>query len=339
MLFIFLFLLFAVEPAFAQPAPKVEIVMGQEKSGTLAGKVIGLDGEEVSKAPIEAKSIESGRIFKTASAVNGSYSLTELPEGRYEMSSPIAGFEHKQVEVRAGETTRTDIRFVEPGPTLGTIGDSDLAARIARYNRPAPPSGLTPRTPTGQPDFSGYWQNAKVDAAKPEMQAWAEALAKYRVDNDIKDSPSARCLPDGVLRLDQLIQTPSYLIVLVELSTQSHRLVFLDGREHPKDVDPTWYGHSVGRWDGDTLVVDRVGFNEGTWLGGGQGLPHTDRLHLVERFRRPDLGHLEVETTIEDAGAYQRPWTRKVTFELRPNQEVHEYVCENNLDPANMVGK
>jgi hypothetical protein len=83
--------------------------------------------------------------------------------------------------------------------------------------------------------------------------------------------------------------------------------------------------------------VDRVGFNEGTWIP--RGLPHTDMLHIVERFRRPDLGHLEVELTIDDPGAYVRPFKRTVLYELQPHQEVDEYVCENNLDPANMIGK
>src|SRR6516225_993028 len=152
------------------------IAMGQQKSGALAGQVIGLNGEEVSRAPIEAKSTESGRIFNTASSVDGSYSFSELPVDKYEVSSPVGGFERRLVDVRAGETIRIDIRFVEPGNTLGTIGDNDLASRIARYNRPAPPAGATPRTPDGKPDFSGYWELIKTDGDRPPMQPWAEAL-------------------------------------------------------------------------------------------------------------------------------------------------------------------
>jgi Carboxypeptidase regulatory-like domain len=310
----------------------------QVRQGTIAGQVIGLSGEEVSRAPIEAKSMDSGRIFRTSSSGNGSYSIQDVPPGKYEVSSPVAGFERKEIEVRAGETARLDIHFIEIGNTLGTIGDADLGTRLATYNRPPPPAGPPPRTPEGQPDFSGYWQLIRTDPVKPEMLPWAEALAKYRVDAAIKDSPSARCLPNGVSRIDQLIQTPKYLVVLME-APQSHRLIFLDGRDHPKEPDPTWFGHSVGKWNGDTLVVDRIGFNEGSWLDAPQGLPHTDLLHVVERYRRPDLGHLEVETTIDDPGAYVRPWTRKGAYELRLNQEVNEYVCnENNVDPA-MVGK
>jgi carboxypeptidase family protein len=314
--------------------------VGQQTFGRLVGQVIGLSGEEVSKAPIEAKSVESGEIFKTFSAANGSYSFTELPARKYEISSPVAGFERKEIEVRAGETTRIDIHFIEIGGTLGTIGDGDLGTRLALYNRPAPPAGGMPRTSAGKPDFSGYWLRVNSDPPKPDMQPWAEALAKYRVDTERKYLPSARCLITQLAPVDHmLVQTPTYLVVLLESSPQSHRLVFLDGRTHPKEPDPTWYGHSVGQWEGDTLVVDRIGFNEGSWYD-ASGIPHTDMLHLVERYRRPDLGHLEIETTIEDRGAYLRPWTRKTLFELQPNREVEEYVCaENNLDSLNSVGK
>lgn len=314
-------------------------VVSLQNSGGVAGQVIGLSGEELSRAPIQAKRVESGQTFKTSSSVNGSYAFTNLPPGKYEISSPVAGFERLSVDVRAGETIRIDIHFVEMNTTLGTVGDGDAVSRIVTYNRPAPPAGSTPRTADGKPDFSGYWRFISTGGDRPAMYPWAEALQKYRVDNLMKDSPGARCLPDGVTVVSQLIQTPIYLVVLMELSPQSHRLVFLDGRDHPKDLGPTWYGHSIGKWDGDTLVVDRVGFNEGTYIQ-PQGVPHTDMLHIIERFRRPDLGHLEVEMTFEDAGAYVRPWTRKVAYELQPDHEVDEYVCnENNLEPVLMIGK
>jgi hypothetical protein len=314
--------------------------VAQQKPGTIVGQVIGLSGEEVSNAPLEAKSLESGQILKTSSSANGRYSFTDLAIGKYEVSSPVAGFERKEIEVHAEETVRMDIRFIDLGTNLGTIGDGDLGTRLSLYNRPLPPAGNTPRTPAGKPDLSGYWLRVNMDPPKPEMQPWAEALTKYRIETDRKYLPSARCLITLLVPIDHmLIQTPTYLVVLTEGSPQSHRLVFLDGRTHPKEPDPTWYGHAVGRWEGDTLVVDRIGFNEGSWYD-ASGIPHTNLLHFIERYRRPDLGHLEIETTIEDPGAYVRPWTRKAFFELKPNQEVEEYVCaENNLDPLNSVGK
>jgi Carboxypeptidase regulatory-like domain len=213
-------------------------IVGQQNSGELAGIVIGLSGEALAGAPIEAKSMESSQIFKAASSINGSYSFMKLPAGKYEISSPVAGFERRQVDVHAGETVRIDIHFVEPGNTLGTIGDNDVLSRIASYNRPAPPTGLTPRTVDGKPDFSGYWQLINTDGDTPEMQPWAKALARYRVNSVMKDSPSARCLPDGVTQMNQLFQTPIYLVVLIELSSQSHRFDFPRWTRPPKRPRP-----------------------------------------------------------------------------------------------------
>ena len=298
-----------------------------------------MNGETVSQAPIEAKNTDTGVVSKTTSSLDGSYSFLQLAPGKYEISSPVAGFERKLVTVHASEVSPADIHFTEIGISLGTVGDRPLEKRIASYNRPAPPPGPTPRTPDGKPDFSGFWTLVNTNSGKPEMQPWAEALAKYRVDTDIKDSPGARCLPDGVSPLSQLIQTSTYLVVLMQFQSQSHRLIFLDGRDHPKDLDPTWFGHSIGKWEGDTLVIDRVGFNEGSWLDAVQGLPHTDLLHVIERNRRIDLGHLEVETTIEDPGAYLKPWMTKRTYELQPNQEVSEYVCNENNVYTSLTGR
>jgi hypothetical protein len=316
--------------------------VAQERLGTIAGQLLGPNDEEVPRAPVEAKNIATGRVSKAVSSASGGYSFSELPVGKYEISSPVVGFERKEAEVRPGESTRVDLRYKDLGTSLGTIGDSPIYRRLSNYNRPAAPAGKTPYTADGTPDLSGYWRLINTDAGKPEMMPWAEALAKYRSENETEAiPPGARCLPEDILRLTQLIQTRTYLLVLMESNAQSHRMIFLDGREHPKEPDPTWFGHAVGKWEKDTLIVDRVGFNEGSWLGAGQqGVPHTDMLHLIERYRRPDLGHLEVEITVDDGGAYVKPWTRKISYELQPNEEVHEYVCnENNLDPVNIHGK
>jgi hypothetical protein len=124
-----------------------------------------------------------------------------------------------------------------------------------------------------------------------------------------------------------------------ENDVPGHRQVFLDGRSHPEDLQPTWMGHSVGKWEGDTLVVDTVGFNDKTWLS-LETSPHTEKMHLTERFRRPDLGHLEVELIIADPEAYAKPWIMKRVSDLAPNEEVQEFICtENNRDVEHMVGK
>ena len=118
------------------------------------------------------------------------------------------------------------------------------------------------------------------------------------------------------------------------------RQVFLDGHAHPKDLEPTWLGHSIGHWAGDTLVVDSIGFNDKTWLDFDTAYPHTEMLHVVERYRRPDLGHLELEMTIEDPGALQKPWTVMRVSNLDPKDEIMEHICtENNKYAEHLVVK
>jgi len=142
----------------------------------------------------------------------------------------------------------------------------------------------------------------------------------------------------GTLFPYELIQTPTRLVMIFEDDIPSHHTVYLDGRRHPKDPNPNWMGHSIGRWEGDTLIIDTVGFNDKSWLDFGH--PHTEMLHVTERLRRPDLGHLEIEFSIEDPGAYRRLWIIQRVADLGPNDEIGEYVCtEGERDAVHMVGK
>jgi hypothetical protein len=136
----------------------------------------------------------------------------------------------------------------------------------------------------------------------------------------------------------KLAHTPKLLILLLEEEVPGYRQVFLDGRPHPENLDPAWYGHAIGHWERDTLIIDTVGFNDQRWLS-ARGQPMTSQLHLVERYRRPDLGHLEIETTVDDPGAYARPWTMKRVADLAPGLEIQEYVCENNKYFGHLLGK
>jgi hypothetical protein len=127
------------------------------------------------------------------------------------------------------------------------------------------------------------------------------------------------------------VQTPDLIVVLYEAFTL-WRQIFVDGRRLAAEVQPTWLGYSTGAWDGDTLVVDSRGFNGRAWLDQA-GKPSTEQLHVVERLRRKDYGHLEVEITIDDPGAYTRPWTVMQQFTLLPEKELLEFICnENNRD-------
>jgi hypothetical protein len=208
-------------------------------------------------------------------------------------------------------------------------------------------SAPTPRLANGKPDFSGLWRTDNsgsaelgkaMEAIKP--QTWAVAVAKKLKEELFKDSPGVLCLPPGPmvdLGVGKVVQTPNLLVMLFEGAL--YREVFLDGRELPKEPNPDWMGYSVGRWEGDTLVVESNGFNDRTWLD-GEGHPHTEALHVTERFRRPDFGHLEVLKTLADPGALMEPWTVPLKFEFDADTEAIEYVCnENERDHQHLIGK
>ena len=227
---------------------------------------------------------------------------------------------------------------------LGTLGDG-REFRVQLTSPHQAPVGPTPRTADGKPDFSGVWfAQRTVDAGKPEPLPWAEALLRERAANNGKDAPGAHCLPRGITNAGalfpfKLVQTPALLVMLFEDDLPSHRQVFLDGRGHPQDPNPMWMGHSIGRWEGDTLVIDSVGFDNRSWLD-TLGHPHTEMMHVIERFRRPDLGHLEIEFTIDDPGAYAKPWKITRASELDAGDDIGEYVCtENEKDVGHMVGR
>jgi hypothetical protein len=227
---------------------------------------------------------------------------------------------------------------------LGQEAPPAKPASKAAADQPVP-TGPAPRTPDGKPDFSGVWNPGLTFATigQVPLQPWAEALYKERRANLSKDDPEGHCLPAGVPRISpfpyKIVQTPTLVVMLDEGNIHSYRQFFLDGRGHPKDPDPLWMGDSIARWDGDTLVVDTIGFNDKTWLN-GQGLPHSDQLHVIERYRRLDAGHLEIEITLEDPKAFTKPHKFKRTHTLLPTWEIHEYVCnEFNVDVEHLVGK
>jgi hypothetical protein len=212
-------------------------------------------------------------------------------------------------------------------------------------------SAPAPKTRDGHPDFSGIWkaptgkylENLGADGIEIPMQPWAAKLYKERQDNEGRDRPSGRCLPHSVTDFDahfnpkKIIQIPGLIAMLFE-SYHSFRQIFTDGRPLPQQPDPAWFGYSVGKWEGDTLVVDTLGVNEKTWLDDA-GHPHSDAMHITERFRRPDFGHMEVKVTIDDPKAYTKPWTVTIGWEYFPDTELLDWVCENEKDTAHLVGK
>ena len=245
------------------------------------------------------------------------------------------------------------LRYPTPGMPRTRDGKPNLSARA-------------PRTADGRPDFSGVWLNdgynpAHVEgvgapprtvffdlahglAGGPPYQPWAEKLAIERKANNAKDNPDARCLPLGPLQMlahplpKKIIQVPGLLVILHERNME-FRQIFTDGRPMPSEPQPSWYGYSSGRWERDTLVVETVGFNDGLWAD-FNGSPLTDRASMTERFRRPNFGTLEIAVTIDDPGAYTKPWTVNLNQHFAVDTDLLEYAClENEKDVPHLVGK
>jgi hypothetical protein len=234
-----------------------------------------------------------------------------------------------------------------------------------RQQQQARPSVPTPRWPDGRvnlgtlPGEKGHWirQGRAQLASNPEsiiaagpgglstnltmdnvpFQPWARELYHYRQANFERDAPHSRCKPSpGPRQLGT-----AYGFEIVEMrdlqrmfifdigGPYSYRIIFMDGRAHPKDLEPSYTGHSIGRWEGDTLVIDTIGFNEGSWIE-AEGFSHTDKLHLIERLTRTDFNTLKYDVTVDDPGAYTKTWTGGFNLRWNLGAELFEYVCQEN---------
>jgi len=320
-------------------------VFSQGTPGTIRGLIKDTDGGVPAIAFAQLKNTQTSGVSNAVGSASGEYSFTPVAAGTYELSVIVPGmktYQRKGIVVRPGQTLEIDVRM-EDGPSLRTLGEDPAAIAAVFINRPPPPDGPTPRTADGKPDFSGVWVGGPA-GPEIEMLPWAETLTKERTASNSKDYPPSRCLPAGPVPLlgpgfFKLVQTPALLMMVFEEDTPGYRQVFLDGRVHPKDFGPTWLGHSTGKWDGETLVIDSVGYGDKGWLD-FQGRPYTEALHVVQRIRRSDLGHLAIQITGDDPGAYRKPWTVNKDATLAPNDEIEEYICtENNKDVGHMVGK
>jgi hypothetical protein len=198
----------------------------------------------------------------------------------------------------------------------------------------------------GEAPPSKYLLNILADF-KPEeapIQPWAAAAFQRNAQSMGKDFSTSHCLPAGVPATHfipiphKIVQTPGLILMLYE-GDGTIRQIYTDGRKVPPDPQPLWLGYSVGKWEGDSLVVDTTGFNDKSWLD-GFGHPHSDALHVTERFRRRDFGHLDVQVTVDDPKAYTRPFTIKFTHGLLPDSDILESFCaENEKDRTHMAAK
>lgn len=259
------------------------------------------------------------------------------------------------------------LNYPSPGTPRTRDGKANLSAK-------------TPRASNGKPDLSGVWQTELAPPGenerlfgdvfkyaavpgddprtfskyflniladfKPEdapIRPAAAELARRNAES-ARDNPSAKCLPQGIVRADvlsynpfKILQTPGVTAILYE-ADNTFRQVYTDGRKLPADPQPAWLGYSIGKWEGDTLVVDSAGFNDRSWLD-AFGHPHSEALRIQERFRRRDFGHMDLQVSIDDPKMYTRPFTIKVTEVLIPDSDILEYVCEKETDRAHLPGR
>lgn len=212
------------------------------------------------------------------------------------------------------------------------------------------PRSPTPLLPDGTVDLggNGVWDLPYIrnfaermpeykEGDKPPFLPWTQAMWEYNRANLVKYDPEGFCLPPGGPRSmgtpypAEIIQDGDRIIIIFEGGGHVWREIYMDGREHPpmEELNPTYFGHSVGHWEGDVLVVDTVGFNEKTWIDFG-GHMHSDQLHTIERFSRPFKEVLHYEATINDPGAYSEPWTVSWDIDWIEGQELQDYICQEN---------
>jgi len=233
------------------------------------------------------------------------------------------------------------LNFKTPGIPRTADGKPDLAAP-------------TPRTPDGKPDLSGLWRGGRNTGGVPYIvdlikdvkdeaifKPAAEAVLQKRLAELGWGWPPRHCLPvgpaHGLIGTYRIIQSPTLVALLFnEEVGDDYRQIFLDGRELPLDPNPTWHGYSVGRWEGETLVVESAGFNDRSWLDMA-GHPHSERLHVTERFQRTDFGHMQFQVTFDDPETMTRPLTIREVIDYRPDTEMLEGVCENERDTPHLT--
>jgi len=274
-----------------------------------------------------------------------------------------ADFRHLEAEVKAFIPVAVGFAIVAVlSPALSAQWTPRLPTGVPRTAAGEPNlDGPVPRTADGKPDLTGVWQGVNTfgggQPAAPEsaggppvagflnvgsnfkeglpLRPEGAALLKERRDNNSKDNPEAHCLPMGIMQFHtqgaprKFIQTPSVIVILYEAS-MGMRQIFTDGRSIPTDDPQPWfYGYSIGKWEGDTLVVETRGLRDGGWLD-IVGTPLTDAATLTERFRRVSYGRMEIDITVDDPKVYTRPWTVRVNQRIMPDQELIEFVCEEN---------
>ncbi len=318
----------------------------QGRPGSLNARMVDPNGAVITN--LESVTVTmthkaTGEVKSLPLPASGAFSIAGLAAGDYDLVIPIGccmytRYEQQGIKIEAGKETKLDLP-ISWGMNLGTIGDDPVQLANDMRATVGDVSGPTPRMPDGKVDFSGFWANFPAPPGQgprlPPMQPWAAEMQQQLQKLNTQNA-GAYCLPQHAIPIAmsfpyKVYQTKDALVSLTEFVTPGWRQVFMDGRPHPPadEWNPAWLGHSIGRWEGDTLVIDTVGYNE---ITPGFAV-HTEKLHVVERWRRPNLGRLEVEVTATDPDAWTGEHKFSFAASLIPNQEVLEFICaENNQD-------
>lgn len=257
--------------------------------------------------------------------------------------------------------TRSQAYAVSLLVSIATVSASAQWAPRPSAGIPRLPDGMpnlkapAPRTPDGKVDLSGMWrlkpdplgthqENIATDVANVPMQSGAAKLFEERKANLGREHPRVRCLPRGIPNAMmwrpgpfKFFHTPGITLILFE-EFVTYRQVFTDGRALPVDPQPAWWGYSIGRWESDAFVIETTGFNDMGWLD-FQGHPASDAMRITERYRRLNVGELDLQITFDDPKAYTRPWSVSIGFDLFPDAEFLEHVCENEVTYQRISGK
>ena len=300
------------------------IAGAQSGSSRLSGAVLDFAGTPVANAPVRARNDAAGVDERTRSNEDGSYDFADLLPGTYTVSVTTSccayrAFRRDDIVLEAGVILRFDIDL-EEGVSLNTLGDDPETMISELRDRQVIPDEPVPRMADGHPDLTGVWLRSEDPYPEPpNALPWAAEVLAERVANHFIDHPQASCLPGsppapgGASFVVKFVQRAELLLILFE-GDPGVRQVFLDGRGHPaaEDYDPTWMGHSIGRWEGDTLVVDTFGFNDRGWIG---AYPRTEAMRTVERYTRTDYGSLELQFVVEDPNVFSEPWVQNMTWD------------------------
>jgi hypothetical protein len=331
----------AQAPAASQPSPRAPGAVSAGFDGSAYTKARDIPARIVDFTVTPA-SIKAGQSVTLVWHTENPTSVTIDPEpGR------VTPRGSRQI-TPSGTTTYT-LTALGPNNQVLTKTVSVTVAGGAASARADNAAKAVPRFPDGKPDLSGVYgagggagaggRGAAAAAAGPVLKAGAEKFRIVRAADDT--GATSNCMPLvppqswGVPYQFQILQGVNYVSIFHEYPG-TFRIIPTDGSPHAVDPDPSWLGDSIGHWEGDTLVVDTIGFNDKTEL---QGFRHTEALHMVERFRRTDLNTIQYEVTIEDPNVFQKPYTLTRTFALRPDlKRIDEFICENNRDYRPLFG-